>query len=155
MSRLLLLLGTLGTLGTLGGAVQDLAPPTNLRFDSVDYKNVLSWSPPANGSSLLYDVQWKMSSSWWTPVSAQAHAAPQTQAEVLRPGPDPDPPPGQEQRSQPPHLCLHPLTRPAPAPPAQDGGHRCWVCCCFQHVASKDQRSTRRRELCPAHVSFS
>nr|CAD67770.1 helical cytokine receptor CRFB9 [Tetraodon nigroviridis]CAD67783.1 helical cytokine receptor CRFB9 [Tetraodon nigroviridis] len=60
MSRLLLLLGTLGTLGTLGGAVQDLAPPTNLRFDSVDYKNVLSWSPPANGSSLLYDVQWKI-----------------------------------------------------------------------------------------------
>uniref|UniRef100_H3DHY6 Interleukin 22 receptor, alpha 2 n=1 Tax=Tetraodon nigroviridis TaxID=99883 RepID=H3DHY6_TETNG len=38
----------------------DLAPPTNLRFDSVDYKNVLSWSPPANGSSLLYDVQWKI-----------------------------------------------------------------------------------------------
>uniref|UniRef100_A0A672JMW0 Interleukin 22 receptor, alpha 2 n=1 Tax=Salarias fasciatus TaxID=181472 RepID=A0A672JMW0_SALFA len=37
-----------------------LAPPAPVRFHSVDYKNVLHWSPPNNGSSLQYHVQWKI-----------------------------------------------------------------------------------------------
>lgn len=60
ISRLLLLLGTLGTLGGAAKGLSTPAPPTDVRFDSVDYKNILCWSPPANGSSLLYDVQWKI-----------------------------------------------------------------------------------------------
>eukprot|EP00066_Takifugu_rubripes_P012057 XP_011601323.1 PREDICTED: interleukin-22 receptor subunit alpha-2 [Takifugu rubripes] len=74
MSRLLLLLLLPGTLGTLGGTRKDLAmlaPPTNVRFDSVDYKNILCWSPPANSSSLLYYVQWKIyGDPQWLDVSS-------------------------------------------------------------------------------------
>ncbi|KAK9541357.1 hypothetical protein VZT92_001409 [Zoarces viviparus] len=53
------LLGTLGVCVTAQVPVM-LAPPTQVRFDSVDYKNVAHWSPPANGSSLQYYVQWKI-----------------------------------------------------------------------------------------------
>ncbi|TNN74256.1 Interleukin-22 receptor subunit alpha-2 [Liparis tanakae] len=37
-----------------------LAPPTQVRFDSVDYKNIVNWTPPTNGSSLHFYVQWKI-----------------------------------------------------------------------------------------------
>ncbi|XP_038592709.1 interleukin-22 receptor subunit alpha-2 isoform X2 [Micropterus salmoides] len=37
-----------------------LAPPTKVRFDSVDYKNILRWTPPTNSTSLQYYVQWKI-----------------------------------------------------------------------------------------------
>ncbi|XP_061546765.1 interleukin-22 receptor subunit alpha-2 [Phycodurus eques] len=36
------------------------APPANVIFDSVDFKNVLRWTPPANSSDVRYDVQWKI-----------------------------------------------------------------------------------------------
>uniref|UniRef100_A0A3Q3WMX6 Uncharacterized protein n=1 Tax=Mola mola TaxID=94237 RepID=A0A3Q3WMX6_MOLML len=60
MSRLLL--GAL-LLETLGITVQDpvsLAPPIEVRFDSVDYKNILRWTPPINCTSLHYSVQLKI-----------------------------------------------------------------------------------------------
>ncbi|CAN9499644.1 unnamed protein product [Ophioblennius macclurei] len=37
-----------------------LAPPAPARFNSVDYRNILEWSPPNNSSSLRYYVQWKI-----------------------------------------------------------------------------------------------
>lgn len=37
-----------------------LAPPAQVRFDSVDYKNILRWTAPPNNNSLQYYVQWKM-----------------------------------------------------------------------------------------------
>uniref|UniRef100_A0A672JJ20 Interleukin 22 receptor, alpha 2 n=1 Tax=Salarias fasciatus TaxID=181472 RepID=A0A672JJ20_SALFA len=54
-----LLLGAALLLGSLEDC-QMLAPPAPVRFHSVDYKNVLHWSPPNNGSSLQYHVQWKI-----------------------------------------------------------------------------------------------
>ncbi|XP_073338586.1 interleukin-22 receptor subunit alpha-2 [Pagrus major] len=59
MNRLLLGAVLLGNLrDTVSGPVM-LAPPTQVRFDSVDYKNILHWTPPANStSSLQYNVQW-------------------------------------------------------------------------------------------------
>ncbi|TDH01459.1 hypothetical protein EPR50_G00180320 [Perca flavescens] len=62
MTRLLLgavLLGNLGVCVTAQGPVM-LAPATHVRFDSVDYKNVVRWTPPTNSSSLQYYVQWKI-----------------------------------------------------------------------------------------------
>lgn len=46
----------------------------------------------------------------------QTHASPSAQPEVLLPGSDPDRPPGQKQRSQPPHMCHHPLMKQVPHP---------------------------------------
>ncbi|KAM4607436.1 interleukin-22 receptor subunit alpha-2 [Polymixia lowei] len=37
-----------------------LAPPAKVRFDSVDYKNVLHWNPPSNSTTLQYYIQWKI-----------------------------------------------------------------------------------------------
>ncbi|XP_056292143.1 interleukin-22 receptor subunit alpha-2 [Pseudoliparis swirei] len=37
-----------------------LAPPTLVRFDSVDYKNIVNWTPPTNRKSLHFSVQWKI-----------------------------------------------------------------------------------------------
>uniref|UniRef100_A0A667Z8D9 Interleukin 22 receptor, alpha 2 n=1 Tax=Myripristis murdjan TaxID=586833 RepID=A0A667Z8D9_9TELE len=37
-----------------------LAPPASVRFDSVDYKNVLRWIPQPNSTSLQFYVQWKI-----------------------------------------------------------------------------------------------
>ncbi|XP_061693177.1 interleukin-22 receptor subunit alpha-2 [Syngnathoides biaculeatus] len=36
------------------------APPTNVVFDSVDFKNVLRWTPPEKSNDARYDVQWKI-----------------------------------------------------------------------------------------------
>ncbi|XP_077350933.1 interleukin-22 receptor subunit alpha-2 [Festucalex cinctus] len=36
------------------------SPPSHVAFDSVDFKNVLRWMPPANSSDVRYDVQWKI-----------------------------------------------------------------------------------------------
>nr|XP_046258743.1 interleukin-22 receptor subunit alpha-2 [Scatophagus argus]XP_046258744.1 interleukin-22 receptor subunit alpha-2 [Scatophagus argus] len=60
MSRLLLGAVLLGV--TVQASVDQmmLAPPTQVRFDSVDYKNILWWAPPPNGTSLQYYVQWKI-----------------------------------------------------------------------------------------------
>ncbi|KAM9345128.1 interleukin-22 receptor subunit alpha-2 [Symphorus nematophorus] len=58
-----LLLGAM-LLGNLAVTVQVmLAPPTQVRFDSVDYKNILRWTLPTNSTSstsLQYYVQWKI-----------------------------------------------------------------------------------------------
>ncbi|XP_018552457.1 interleukin-22 receptor subunit alpha-2 [Lates calcarifer] len=59
-----LLLGAV-LLGNLAACVtaQDpvvLAPPAQVRFDSVDYKNILRWTAPPNNNSLQYYVQWKI-----------------------------------------------------------------------------------------------
>ncbi|XP_068184213.1 interleukin-22 receptor subunit alpha-2 [Antennarius striatus] len=55
-----LLLGVV-LLGNLGVTVQvTLPPPTKVRFDSVDYKNILRWTPPNNSTSLHYYAQWKI-----------------------------------------------------------------------------------------------
>uniref|UniRef100_A0A8D3B5Z4 Interleukin-22 receptor subunit alpha-2-like n=1 Tax=Scophthalmus maximus TaxID=52904 RepID=A0A8D3B5Z4_SCOMX len=37
-----------------------LAPPAQVGFHSVDYKNVLHWTPPTNKTSLRYNIQWKI-----------------------------------------------------------------------------------------------
>uniref|UniRef100_UPI003AADFA2A interleukin-22 receptor subunit alpha-2 n=1 Tax=Centroberyx gerrardi TaxID=166262 RepID=UPI003AADFA2A len=37
-----------------------LAPPVKVRFNSVDYENILHWTPPSNNTSVQYDVQWKI-----------------------------------------------------------------------------------------------
>lgn len=37
-----------------------LAAPREVKFHSVDYKNILYWTPPTNSTSLQYYVQWKM-----------------------------------------------------------------------------------------------
>ncbi|XP_041866031.1 interleukin-22 receptor subunit alpha-2 [Melanotaenia boesemani] len=59
-----LLLGTvlLGNLAICATAQvpESLTPPEQVRFDSVDYKNILHWTPPTNSSSLQYNVQWKI-----------------------------------------------------------------------------------------------
>ncbi|XP_077438611.1 interleukin-22 receptor subunit alpha-2 [Vanacampus margaritifer] len=36
------------------------APPAHVKFDSVDFKNVLRWMAPANSSDVRYSVQWKI-----------------------------------------------------------------------------------------------
>ncbi|XP_042289792.1 interleukin-22 receptor subunit alpha-2 [Thunnus maccoyii] len=62
MTRLLLgavLLGNLRVCVT-AQVPEMLTPPAQVRFDSVDYKNVLHWTPPANTTSLQYYVQWKI-----------------------------------------------------------------------------------------------
>ncbi|XP_074501644.1 interleukin-22 receptor subunit alpha-2 [Sebastes fasciatus] len=62
MTRLLLgavLLGNLAVCVT-AQVPEMLAPPTQVRFDSVDYRNILHWTRPANDSSLQYYVQWKI-----------------------------------------------------------------------------------------------
>ncbi|XP_019946850.1 interleukin-22 receptor subunit alpha-2 [Paralichthys olivaceus] len=58
----LLLLGAvlLGNLGVCVAAQVMLAPPAQVMFDSVDYKNILHWTPPTNKTSLLYYIQWKI-----------------------------------------------------------------------------------------------
>ncbi|XP_058506723.1 interleukin-22 receptor subunit alpha-2 [Solea solea] len=37
-----------------------LAPPGQVRFDSVDYMNILRWTPSASNMSLRYYIQWKI-----------------------------------------------------------------------------------------------
>ncbi|KAI4812675.1 hypothetical protein KUCAC02_024043 [Chaenocephalus aceratus] len=62
MSRLLLGAVLLGHLGVCSAAQapEMLSKPTEVRFDSVDYRHVLHWTPPGNSSSLQYSVQWKI-----------------------------------------------------------------------------------------------
>ncbi|XP_030604607.1 interleukin-22 receptor subunit alpha-2 [Archocentrus centrarchus] len=57
-----LLIGTmlLGNLGICVTAQEMLARPTQVKFDSVDYKNILIWTPPTNSNFLEYYVQWKI-----------------------------------------------------------------------------------------------
>ncbi|KAM3862629.1 interleukin-22 receptor subunit alpha-2 [Diretmus argenteus] len=50
----------LGNLTVCVTAQGFLAPPVKVRFDSVDYKNILRWTPPLNNVSLHYYVQWKI-----------------------------------------------------------------------------------------------
>ncbi|XP_037541952.1 interleukin-22 receptor subunit alpha-2 [Nematolebias whitei] len=50
----------LGSLGMWITAQELLAPPSQVKFKSTDYRNVLHWTPPSNSSSLLYNVQWKI-----------------------------------------------------------------------------------------------
>uniref|UniRef100_UPI0037E7D771 interleukin-22 receptor subunit alpha-2 isoform X1 n=1 Tax=Semicossyphus pulcher TaxID=241346 RepID=UPI0037E7D771 len=59
-----LLLGAV-LLGNLGDCVTEqvpvlLAPPTQVKFDSMDFKNILRWIPPNNTASLKYYIQWKI-----------------------------------------------------------------------------------------------
>ncbi|XP_069000525.1 LOW QUALITY PROTEIN: interleukin-22 receptor subunit alpha-2 [Embiotoca jacksoni] len=60
MTCLLLRAVLLGNLGVCVAAQVKLPPPAQVRFNSVDYKTVLHWAPPANRSSLLYYTQWKI-----------------------------------------------------------------------------------------------
>ncbi|XP_022619485.1 interleukin-22 receptor subunit alpha-2-like [Seriola dumerili] len=53
------LLGNLGVCVTAQVLVM-LTPPAQVRFDSMDYKNILHWTPPTNNTSLRYYVQWKI-----------------------------------------------------------------------------------------------
>ncbi|KAM8860113.1 interleukin-22 receptor subunit alpha-2 isoform 2-T2 [Spinachia spinachia] len=50
----------LGVLSATAQAAVTLAPPTEVRFDSVDYRNVVHWTPPSSSSFLQYRVQWKI-----------------------------------------------------------------------------------------------
>ncbi|KAF3841915.1 hypothetical protein F7725_023866 [Dissostichus mawsoni] len=59
MCRLLLGAVLLGHLGVCSAA-QDALQTTEVRFDSVDYRHVVHWTPPGNSSSLQYYVQWKI-----------------------------------------------------------------------------------------------
>ncbi|KAM9848250.1 interleukin-22 receptor subunit alpha-2 [Aulostomus maculatus] len=62
MSRLLLGVVLLGNLSicVTEQAPEVLAPPAQVRFDSVDYRNVLHWSHASNSTTLQYFVQWKI-----------------------------------------------------------------------------------------------
>ncbi|KAM9365796.1 interleukin-22 receptor subunit alpha-2 isoform 1-T1 [Pholidichthys leucotaenia] len=57
-----LLLGALllGSLRVRVTAEVMLDCPSKVRFDSVDYKNILRWNSPNNSTSLQYCVQWKI-----------------------------------------------------------------------------------------------
>ncbi|KAL6102068.1 il22ra2 [Pungitius sinensis] len=64
MTDLLLRVVLLGNLGVTAQVTSSappmLAPVSKVRFDSVDYRNVVHWTPPTNSSSLQYHVQWKI-----------------------------------------------------------------------------------------------
>ncbi|XP_076599726.1 interleukin-22 receptor subunit alpha-2 [Chaetodon auriga] len=60
MTRLLLGAVLLGHLAVTLQVLVTLAPPAQVRFDSVDYKNILRWTPSTNSTSLQYYVQWKI-----------------------------------------------------------------------------------------------
>nr|XP_020459591.1 interleukin-22 receptor subunit alpha-2-like [Monopterus albus] len=60
MTHLLLGAVLLGNLGVCVTAQVMLAPPVQVKFDSVDYKTILHWTPPTNSTSLQYYVQWKI-----------------------------------------------------------------------------------------------
>ncbi|XP_068424732.1 interleukin-22 receptor subunit alpha-2 [Clinocottus analis] len=60
MTQLLLGAALLGNLGVCVTAQAMLAPPTQVRFASVDYKNIVHWTPPTHRSSLQFYVQWKI-----------------------------------------------------------------------------------------------
>ncbi|XP_051276162.1 interleukin-22 receptor subunit alpha-2 [Dicentrarchus labrax] len=60
MTHLLLGAVLLGNLGVTEQVPVMLAPPTQVRFDSVDYINILRWTPTTNSTSLQYYVQWKI-----------------------------------------------------------------------------------------------
>ncbi|XP_026164895.1 interleukin-22 receptor subunit alpha-2 [Mastacembelus armatus] len=53
------LLGTLGVCVT-AQVPEMLTPPVQVRFDSVDYRTFLYWTPPTNSTSLQYYIQWKI-----------------------------------------------------------------------------------------------
>ncbi|TKS85806.1 Interleukin-20 receptor subunit alpha [Collichthys lucidus] len=60
MNRLLLGAVLLENLSVTVQVPMMLAPPTNVRFNSLDYKNILVWTPPTNSTTLQYYVQWKI-----------------------------------------------------------------------------------------------
>ncbi|XP_039995481.1 interleukin-22 receptor subunit alpha-2 [Xiphias gladius] len=60
MTRLLLGAVLLGKMSICVIAQGMLAQPAQVRFDSVDYKNLLHWNPPTDNTSLQYYVQWKI-----------------------------------------------------------------------------------------------
>ncbi|XP_029376973.1 interleukin-22 receptor subunit alpha-2 [Echeneis naucrates] len=62
MNRLLLGTALLGHLGICVTArvPRMLAPPAQVRFESLDYKNILHWTPSTNKTSVHYYVQWKI-----------------------------------------------------------------------------------------------
>lgn len=51
-----------------------LPRPSQVRFDSVNYKNILNWTPPTTSSSLQYNVQWKMWEDTHTHTHMQEHS---------------------------------------------------------------------------------
>uniref|UniRef100_A0A3B3DDV3 Interleukin 22 receptor, alpha 2 n=1 Tax=Oryzias melastigma TaxID=30732 RepID=A0A3B3DDV3_ORYME len=56
-----------------------LAPPTQVRFNSTDFKNIVVWTPPTIQSSLQYYVQWKIygEQEWLDVASCQGIPEPQ------------------------------------------------------------------------------
>ncbi|XP_029305715.1 interleukin-22 receptor subunit alpha-2 [Cottoperca gobio] len=87
MTRLLLGAVLLGNLGVCVPAQvpEMLAPPTQVRFDSVDYKHIVNWTPPTNSSSLLYYIQWKIygEPEWLDVVGCQGIQKPQCDLSVV------------------------------------------------------------------------
>ncbi|XP_075906967.1 interleukin-22 receptor subunit alpha-2-like [Nelusetta ayraudi] len=64
MSRVLLGAVILQSLAATAQEAEALAPPANVSFHSVDYRNILAWTVPTNGPptkhSLRFYVQWKI-----------------------------------------------------------------------------------------------
>ncbi|KAM8851727.1 interleukin-22 receptor subunit alpha-2 [Synchiropus picturatus] len=60
MTRLLLSVLLLESLRASEQGPEVLTPPARVRFHSLDYRNVLHWSPGGNSSGLKYSVQWKI-----------------------------------------------------------------------------------------------
>ncbi|KAK5854197.1 hypothetical protein PBY51_015288 [Eleginops maclovinus] len=87
MTRLLLGAMLLGNLVVCcnAPAPEMLSKPTKVRFDSVDYKNVVLWTPPTNSSSLQYYVQWKIygEDEWLDVDSCQRIQKPQCDLSAL------------------------------------------------------------------------
>ncbi|XP_076015120.1 interleukin-22 receptor subunit alpha-2 [Genypterus blacodes] len=60
MTCLLLQAALLGSLCACLTTQVVLPRPAHVRFESVDYRNVVLWTPASNGTALLYYVQWKI-----------------------------------------------------------------------------------------------
>uniref|UniRef100_A0A3P9KQV8 Interleukin-22 receptor subunit alpha-2 n=1 Tax=Oryzias latipes TaxID=8090 RepID=A0A3P9KQV8_ORYLA len=73
MTPLLLAAVLLGNLTIFILGQELLAPPTQVRFNSTDYRNVMIWTPPTNQTSLQYHVQWKIygEQEWLNVASCQ------------------------------------------------------------------------------------
>ncbi|XP_024152531.1 interleukin-22 receptor subunit alpha-2 [Oryzias melastigma] len=69
----------LGNLTACISGQEVLAPPTQVRFNSTDFKNIVVWTPPTIQSSLQYYVQWKIygEQEWLDVASCQGIPEPQ------------------------------------------------------------------------------
>ncbi|XP_038152073.1 interleukin-22 receptor subunit alpha-2 [Cyprinodon tularosa] len=71
MTRLLLRTMLLGNLAFCVTAQEMLTPPGQVKFTSINYRNVLHWVAPTNSTSLHYNVQYKIYGEMdWLKVSS-------------------------------------------------------------------------------------